>query len=142
MDTKFNVFEEPVEVLLSKVMTGGRFSVVTQTCEPGGGPPPHWHDNEDEFFMTLEGEFELFDGEGWKPLPKHAVGFKLRGQVHTFRNCGTTSGKILCLATPGALDEYLRAIAPLHMPEDLGRLIEISTPYGIHFLPPPPGGQA
>jgi quercetin dioxygenase-like cupin family protein len=134
---RFNVFGEPVEVLVSTAMTNGSFAAITQTCAPGGGPPPHKHANEDEIFTVLEGEFELFDGREWHPLPRGEVGHALRGQVHTFRNCGTTKGKILIVATPGGLDVYLRSISGLVMPQDAAELVEISEPFGIAFVPPP-----
>lgn len=57
---QFTVFGEVVDVLFSSSETGGSFSMVVQTCPPGGGPPPHIHEREDEIFLPLEGEFELF----------------------------------------------------------------------------------
>ncbi len=132
-ETTFNVFGDPVEVIVAAEATNGTFSVVTQTCQPGGGPPPHRHTKEDEVFTTLEGEFELFDGTSWHPLPRGGVRYALRGSVHTFRNSGSSVGKILIVATPGGLDRYLRDISPLVMPNDLANLITISNPYGITF---------
>ena len=44
---QFRVFGELVEVLVSTEQTGGTFCVVTQTCSPGGGPPPHIHEYEE-----------------------------------------------------------------------------------------------
>jgi quercetin dioxygenase-like cupin family protein len=133
---RFKVFGEPVEVLVSSSSTGGSSCAITQTSPPGGGPPPHWHANEDELFMALEGEFELFDGKDWHKLPNGEMAFAHRGNVHTFRNCGKTTGKILCVATPGGLDEYLEAISILSIPTDIERLTEISNSYGITFALP------
>ena len=130
----FNVFGDPVEVRAAAAVTGGGFSAVVQTCQPGGGPPPHWHDSEDEFFVTLEGEFEMFDGQNWHTLPKDQSLMATRGNVHTFRNSGSGEGKILCIAIPGRLDEYLAEISPIQKPQDAGRLVEISDRYGIHFV--------
>jgi uncharacterized cupin superfamily protein len=130
----FTVFGELVEVLASNAGTNGSFSMITQVCEPGGGPPPHSHEREDEVFSTLEGEFELFDGAEWRKLEKGEHRVALRGSIHTFRNCGSTKGKILCIATPGGLDEYLEAISPVVMPQDHRKLIEISNTFGIKFV--------
>ena len=129
----FTVFGDPVEILISSEATHGAFSVLTQTCHPGGGPPPHVHRLEDEIFTTLDGEFELFDGSTWHPLRRGDVRYALRGQVHAFRNSGTALGKILVTVTPGGLDHYLRAISLLVMPQDIAELISISEPYGLAF---------
>ena len=132
--SKFQVLGDLIEVLTSGEETGGRLCALRQTCRPGSGPPPHWHENEDELFMVVEGRFELFDGTIWTELPKGQTAFALRGQVHTFRNCGDAEGTIIVVATPGKFDEYLRAISGIQMPQDAGRLIEISVAYGIHFV--------
>lgn len=130
----FHVFGDPVDVLTAASQTNRTMSAITQTCQPGGGPPPHWHDREDEFFMVLEGQFEIFNGTTWTTLKESETAFALRGQVHTFRNNGDTVAKILCVSTPGQLDEYLEAISPIVMPQDAPRLFEISDDFGIHFL--------
>lgn len=133
----FRVFGDPVEVLHASKATGGAFSVITQICQPGGGPPPHWHDREDEFFMTLEGEFEILADGNWVRLAVGETIVATRGSVHTFRNSSSGSSKILCVSTPGQLDQYLEAISTIEMPQDAQRLFEISEGYGIHFVGTP-----
>ena len=132
----FKVFGEPVDVLIPSEATNGSFAQVVQTCPPGGGPPPHSHAKEDEIFRALEGDFELFDGKAWHKLPAGEYAYMLRGSVHTFRNCGITEGRMLCIVTPGGLDKYLEAISPLAVPQDMGRLLEISGAQGIAFVMP------
>lgn len=107
-----------------------------QFCPPGGGPPPHVHTNEDELFIVFEGEFEMFDGTGWSKVTRGEQNFTRRGQVHTFRNCGSTDGSLLCVATPGNLDRFFEQIAPLSVPQDMGRIIEISAAHGISYVLP------
>lgn len=130
----FRVFGDPVDVLHAGKDTAGAFSVITQTCEPGGGPPPHWHDREDELFMTLQGEFEILSNGEWVKLPLGKTTIAPRGSVHTFRNSSACTAKILCVSTPAQLDEYLEAISTIQMPQDAERLFEISDSYGIHFV--------
>lgn len=133
---RFTVFGQPVEVLASSRSTQGSFTVIRQTCAPGEGVPPHVHAKEDEFFTTLEGEFELFDGQNWRKLPPGESGFALRGQAHAFRNSGATTATMLVFCSPGGLDEYLESISSLRMPQDMERLVQISEPHGIRFVPP------
>lgn len=132
----FKVFDETVEILVTSESTNGSFCMLVQTSPPGGGPPPHFHKYEDEIFTSLEGEYELFDGTQWAKLPPGEHVHTLRNQPHTFRNCGKTVGKIMCVAVNGRLDEYLEEISPLSVVDDMERLMEISERYGITFLPP------
>jgi len=131
----FKVFGEKVEILATSDGTKGSFCMLVQTSPPGGGPPPHVHQFEDEIFCVLDGEFELFDGKQWNAAPKGEHVYTLRGQPHTFRNSGTTDGRILCIAVDGRLDEYLEKISPLKIPEDMEQVLAISKEYGIGFLP-------
>jgi hypothetical protein len=57
----------------------------------------------------------------------------MRGSVHTFRNVGTTTGKMLVFVAPSGMEKYLEEISALSMPEDMSRLLAISERYGIFF---------
>lgn len=131
---EFSVLGERVEILIPSSATNGAFSLLIQTSPPGGGPPPHVHTYEDEIFQALDDGFETFDGTQWTPLPPGACAHKLRGQPHAFRNVGATPARMQITVVPGAFDNYLEAISPLQLPQDLDRLIEISNQYGIRFL--------
>jgi quercetin dioxygenase-like cupin family protein len=129
----FKVFGEPVEVLVSGEMTGGQSATIIQTSPPGGGPPPHSHANEDETFIVLEGNYELLRAGAWiKVLSGQAV-HTTRGSVHTFRNVGATTGRMLCFVTPSGLEKYLEEISVLSVPEDMPQVLAISERYGITF---------
>jgi quercetin dioxygenase-like cupin family protein len=132
---KFKVFGEPVEILLSGEQTGGLSAVILQTSPPGGGPPPHSHANEDEIFYPVEGDFEIFDGKEWHRLDTSRAAHYRRGGIHTFRNAGTTTARILIVATPAGLEAYLEEISVLTIPQDMEKLIAISARYGITFHP-------
>jgi len=129
----FPVLGDHVDMLVTKEMTGGQSATLLETSPPGGGPPPHKHENEDETFFVVEGEYELLvDGEWVKGYPGDAF-YRARGTVHTFRNCGTTTGKILVFVEPGGFQSYLEEISPLSVPADLAKLVQISNRYGIFF---------
>jgi uncharacterized cupin superfamily protein len=130
----FPVFGETVEILVTSESTNHSFCMLVQTSPPGGGPPPHTHTFEDEIFSVMEGEYELFDGTQWTKMTPGEHVHTLRQKPHTFRNCGSTEGKMLCVAVNGRLDEYLEEISPLQIPKDMARVMEISERYGISFL--------
>jgi mannose-6-phosphate isomerase-like protein (cupin superfamily) len=130
----FPVFGDPVDVLVTSEMTDGLFAILVQTCAPGGGPPPHVHQREDEIFQVIEGDFALLQDNAWKPVAPGQIVVGVRGAVHTFRNLGSTVGKIMVIASPGGLDHYLEEISPLSLPQDVARITEISDRYGITFV--------
>ena len=127
----FKVFGEPVDILVSGEMSGGLSATFIQTSPPGGGPPPHSHRNEDETFIVLEGEYEFLQEGRWtKVAPGEAV-HATRGGVHTFRNVGSTMGRMLFFATPAGLEKYLEEISKLSVPEDMPQVLAVSDRYGI-----------
>ncbi|HZQ55563.1 MAG TPA: cupin domain-containing protein [Bryobacteraceae bacterium] len=131
---RFPVFGEPVEILISSKESGGGATTFTQVSPPGGGPPAHSHTNEDEIFYVLEGEYEfLLNGNRRKLASGDAI-HASRGSIHTFRNVGTAEGKLLIVTVPGGFEKYLEEISPLSIPQDMERLVEISTRYGISFV--------
>lgn len=130
----FKVFGETVEVLVDGQTSNGVVAALTQTCPPGGGPPPHTHSREDETFTVLDGKFEMFNGTGWRELNHGEVYFAPRGGVHTFRNCGAEEGKILIVCNPAGMETYLEQISRLSIPEDLEKLDDISGQFGIRFV--------
>jgi quercetin dioxygenase-like cupin family protein len=129
----FPVLGDHVDLLVTQDMTGGVSVTLLETSPPGGGPPPHQHKNEDETFFVVEGEYEfLVDGQ-WIRASAGDSFYRARGTLHTFRNCGATAGRILTFVTPGGFQSYLEEISPLSVPDDLGKLFEISSRYGISF---------
>ncbi|MGC1460842.1 MAG: cupin domain-containing protein [Terracidiphilus sp.] len=128
-----------VEVLISGAMTEGRSLTLMEVSPPGGGPPPHMHQNEDETFHVVEGEYEfLVDGAWVRGLPGDTFHTN-RGSVHTFRNSGQSTGRLLMFVVPAAFEHFLEEISPLTIPDDIPKLIDIAGKYGITFPPRPAG---
>jgi quercetin dioxygenase-like cupin family protein len=127
------VFGEEIEILVNGEMSRGSSAVLIQTANPGGGPPPHMHRNEDETITVLEGDFELLSDGQWSAIPRGEVVFSPRGCIHTFRNCGETTGKVLVFISPSGLENYLEEVSSFSPATDMPRILEISTRYGISF---------
>ena len=141
MQTKFNVFGQPVEMLVASSATNGSYSVGRQMCAPGTGTPPHLHQNEDEMFSVVSGRFEIYDGDTdtWTEVAKDAVVFAPRGHVHCFRNSGDADGVIQFVAGGATFDVFLEGLARFELPGDLQAIVDYSAGYGISYptLPPP-----
>ena len=129
----FTVFGEPVDILTNGELTGRQSASLIQTSPPGGGPPPHWHKNEDETFYVLEGDFEFLADGNWTRVPAGEPFHAPIGSVHTFRNAGSTTGRVLVFVTPSGFENYLEEISPLSIPDDIPQLLAISERYGITF---------
>ncbi len=88
--------------------TGGSLTLLENVTAPGGGPPPHLHEREDEFFYVLDGRFELRITDDVHVLEPGGFAFVPRGTVHSFRNVTGVPSRILVGFTPGGMDGFLR----------------------------------
>jgi quercetin dioxygenase-like cupin family protein len=130
----FKVFGERVEILVTGEMTGGLSMTAIQTSPPGGGPPPHSHKNEDETFYVVEGEYELLRDGVWVKAGLGEAFHSKRGSIHTFRNAGTTTGKMLIFVAPAGLEKYLEKLSAFSVPDDMSEVLTLSEEYGITFV--------
>ena len=88
--------------------TGGTLTAIECEAAPGGGPPPHLHENEDESFYVLDGQFEILVGDELLRAGPGDYAFVPRGTVHRFANVGDAVGRLLILFTPGGLEQFFR----------------------------------
>ena len=119
--------------------TGGKFCMWTNVTPPGGGPPPHWHDREDEWFWPLSGPAEFLKEGEWIKVPPRTAVFMPRGTVHAFRNPNEEPLQMLIQTTPGGFDKFFAECAAEFAkdgPPDMDKLGEISARYSIHFAQP------
>lgn len=130
-------FGDEIIVLLAGEDTGGQFTLWLGVTPPEGGPPPHYHLHEDEWFLPLEGEVEFFiDGE-WQAVAVGTVVFIPRATVHTFRNSGNGPLKMLTQTIPAGFETFFERCAQEFAkpgPPDMARIVEISAEHGIHYV--------
>jgi quercetin dioxygenase-like cupin family protein len=88
--------------------TGGSLVLIENLTAPGGGPPPHIHTREDEFFSVLDGTFEIRIGDELHALGPGGFAYVPRGTVHNFRNTADTPSRILVGFTPGGIEDFFR----------------------------------
>jgi quercetin dioxygenase-like cupin family protein len=137
-----HAFGDTMTLLLSGEQTNNLFSLWIETVPPGGGPPPHWHKNEDEWFVVQEGEFSfLLDGH-WNALKPGDAAFMPRNALHTFKNTGTAPGKLLITTSPSGFETFFNRCANEFAKEgepDMSRIIAIAGEHGIEFAQPDSG---
>lgn len=88
--------------------TGGSLVFLENLTAPGGGPPPHIHTREDEFFYVLDGTFEIRVGDVLHQLGPGGFAFVPRGTVHNFRNASDVPSRILIGFTPAGMEGFFR----------------------------------
>jgi quercetin dioxygenase-like cupin family protein len=125
---------------LTGEQTGGRLMVATILAPVGDpGPPPHYHENEDETFLVQEGRMSFFlDGE-WRDVAPGTIVFAPKGKVHTLRNIGDTPARVLVSAAPSGFEvfftkcseEFAKPGGP-----NMARINAISAEHGIHYVNP------
>jgi quercetin dioxygenase-like cupin family protein len=133
-----NVLGIPIVIRIHGRDTGGVLSVVESHDLPGGGPPPHIHQREDETFQVLEGEYEFMcDGKTFT-AKKGATIFAPRGVPHTYRNLGKTAGRLMVTLTPAGFEKFFEEVGALTpQQQEIPRVIEIAKKFGLEILTPP-----
>lgn len=90
-------------------------TIFVSTIQPGGGPPPHVHERQEEAHYVLEGAFSFLNQDTW--IEAGAGSFILipRGVRHAFRNISATPGRLLSTNNlPGAHERWFRHVgAPI-----------------------------
>ena len=71
------------------------------------------HQNEDETFHVVEGEYEFLVDGSWVRGVAGETFHTNRGSVHTFRNCGEEHGQAADVCDAAAFEHFLEEISPL-----------------------------
>ena len=134
-----------ITFLITGAETGGAFFMAEALVAPGGGPPPHVHSREDESFYLQHGTLAL--EVGGKALKASAGDFLHipRGTVHSFKNVGEETAKLLMVATPAGLENFFAetffpAADAADIPQIsevlLGRVMKAAPKYGLELVVP------
>lgn len=137
------VFEELMEFKVTGAETNGSFSLWVDTPLPGYGPPLHVHHREDEAFLVLEGDIVFSDGERRIEAKPGTWVWVPRGTPHAFKNVGSSSAKMVVVATPAGVEGFfLEAGQPAEdrttpPPPDPERIVEVAARYGTEVVGDP-----
>jgi quercetin dioxygenase-like cupin family protein len=123
--------------------TMGSLVLLENLTAPGGGPPPHVHTREDEFWYVLDGTFEIRIGDQVHVLGPGGFAYAPRGTVHNFRNTAETAGRILVGFTPGGMEGFFRESgrpaaddgpAPPVDENEIARTLAAAPAYGVQAV--------
>ena len=134
-------------VLATGEQTGGRYSLMWQLCPKDSGPGPHFHDQDEQFFV-IDGEIS-YRADG-KELKAGTGAFVLipRGTVHSFRVDSATA-TLLNSYTPAGFERTItelgeqaqrRTIPPSDrpaIPSGMDRAMALFQEVGMHPVQEP-----
>ncbi|GAA5504882.1 cupin domain-containing protein [Novipirellula caenicola] len=137
---RIDAFGDTMILHLGADDTDGRFSMWTEITPPGGGPPAHFHEDEDEWFWPMSGSAEFFIDNKWKTVPAKTAVFAPRRSIHTFRNPNSEPLEMLIQTMPGGFEKFFSECAAefsKDSPPDMDTIVKISARYGIYYVEQP-----
>ena len=137
--TAIAAFGDVINFKLTAANTGGLLSLGLDQVPPGGGPPLHYHLNEDEVFIVQEGRIAYCVENRWTELGPGGVVFAPRNVPHCFRNPGDKTARHWTLFIPSGFENFFQECAAEFAKPgqpDMDRITTISAEHGIHFVPP------
>ena len=132
----FTAFGETFVILLDGKQTGERFTALLSISPPGGGPGPHYHDHEDEWFYIVEGQVDFFLNGTWTALSPGDCVYSPRGSVHGFKNNSDQPIRVFVNAAPSGIEHFFSEAAEewARGEPDMSRIIALAEKYGHHHL--------
>jgi len=129
--------------ILETEATGGRMSIVDSVAPPKFGPPRHIHHEEDETFVVLSGEIEVWLAGATIIVGPGESAFVPRGTEHTFRVIGDRPCRHLVILTPGGFEGFFADMAAgqFRIPEDMPAVLESAERHALVFTGPPLGAE-
>ena len=131
-------------VLATGADTGGKYALWEAIVAPGGGPPPHVHNREEEGFYVLEGEVAFTVNGARVVLSAGMFANMPIGTPHTFKNESNRPARMLLSVAPAGLEEMFfevgvplaegatTALPPTHA--EIERLLAAAPKYGLEIM--------
>ena len=137
--TRLHAFGDTIQIKLSGQQTHESLTASHYTVSPGGGPPPHRHQHEDELFLIVEGSIRFLINDEWtEPFGAGTTVYLPRGARHTIHNVSETPGHFWIITMPSGFEQFFALCADVFAqpgPPDMARIIKISTEHDIEFVP-------
>lgn len=127
-------------------LTGNAFTVLEDLVAPGGEPPPHVHEREDEAYYLLEGAMDVTIGDQTFQATAGTFVFLPRRILHHWKVVGTGPVRFLVFFTPAGVEGFFLELseparAPTPPPPtapDVPKIVQTAGEYGIRLAEPPP----
>ena len=126
-------------------LTEGRFAILESRDRQGDAPPLHVHEDADETYYVLEGEYTFFVGDESIRASVGRTVFAPRRIPHTYR--AESAARHLWVISPAGFEAFFaevgspasdRGTPPPDEEPDLERLGLVAARYGVKIVGPPP----
>lgn len=129
--------KSPNDIKVSLKDTDGELTIFEYAGNEKGGPPLHFHPNQDEVFFIMAGEYLFQVGEQTHSLKPGDTIFAPRNVPHTFAQL-TETGKMLFLFQPsGKMEDFFRAVGNLNGPPTPAQGAEMFAKHDMKVVGPP-----
>jgi quercetin dioxygenase-like cupin family protein len=127
-------FGHAIVVLLDGEQTGGKFTAFLNVTPPGGGPGPHYHEREDEWFYIIEGRVSFLLNGTWTDLSPGDCVYSPRGSIHGFKNTTDQPIRVFINIAPAGFEHFFAEAGEVwaQPKPDMSRMTAIEEKYGIH----------
>ena len=128
----------PLQIKVSGKDTDGALSVFEHAKMSKGGPPRHFHYEQDEWFYAMEGEFAFEVGNEKIVLRPGDSLFAPRMIPHAWAYTGDDPGTLLLAVQPaGALEEFFLKSCRLTRPPSPQEAEQLFAAHGMKVVGPP-----
>jgi quercetin dioxygenase-like cupin family protein len=135
----FEVFGETVIIRHDPAGSLLDAAVVEEIVPAGGAAPLHRHSREDEICYVAEGMFRIWRGDEVLDVNPGSIALLPRHQIHTFKNIGVETGRLLTIILPAGFERFFEAVAERHLrDEDMDEITALAIDFGLEILGPPP----
>ena len=140
----YHFLAEKVTVLVTGEQTNGEYAVAHIIEPPKMGPPLHIHEDDDESFFIVNGQFTFYVGDEVFEAKAGDYVFAPRGIPHRFVS-GPEESEFIVTATPAGFDQFINELGtpvskdaslPKAEPpseEFMKRLVEVSKTFNITY---------
>jgi mannose-6-phosphate isomerase-like protein (cupin superfamily) len=129
-----HAFGHAIVVLLDGKQTGWKFTAFLNITPPGGGPGPHYHEREDEWFYIIEGRVSFLMNGIWTDLFPGDCVYSPRGSVDGFKNNTDQPIRVFINVAPAGFEHFFAEVVEegARPERDMDRITAISAKYGLH----------
>lgn len=127
-------------VLLPGEASGGAYTLIEITAEPGKGSPFHVCNREDKLLYVVEGFFRIRAGQETVTATRGTVVRIPRGVPHSFVNADACPSRLLASLAPAGHDRFFEELASLPQPPEPAAFEALLARFGMTLVPEPETG--